>query len=130
MRLESAINCNTGDFYPYMVNGTVSFGRTFGALLEDISDRKISASIISAKFHNTIARIILDVSEKMKDEYSVDKVVLSGGVFQNKYLLEKAFRSLQKANFRIYTNSQVPSNDGGISLGQVAVASKIFGLCV
>lgn len=130
MRLESAINCNTNDFYPYSVNGPVSFRKTFEALLEDIISRKTSVSLISAKFHNTVARIILDVSEEMRDKYSVDKVVLSGGVFQNKYLLEKTVSSLQKAKLRIYTNSQVPSNDGGISLGQMAVASKFFGLCV
>ncbi|NMC38502.1 MAG: carbamoyltransferase HypF [Bacteroidales bacterium] len=130
MRLESAINCKTDDLYPYSVNGPISFGKTFEAILEDISDSKTSASIISAKFHNTIARIILDISEKMRNEYSVTKVVLSGGVFQNKYLLEKAVRNLKKSDFSIYTNCQVPSNDGGISLGQLAVASKIFGLCV
>ncbi len=130
MRLESAIKCITEDYYPFTINGPVSFGKTFEALLEDICLRKISPSLISAKFHNTIARIILDVSVKMRDEYSVDKVVLSGGVFQNKYLLEKAAGSLQKADFRVFTNSQVPSNDGGISLGQITVASKFFGLCV
>jgi len=51
--------------------------------------RMVDASLISAKFHNTIARAILEVSERIRRRHSLNKVVLSGGVFQNKYLLEK-----------------------------------------
>jgi hydrogenase maturation protein HypF len=86
--------------------------------------------VISAKFHNTIAQVILEVSEKMRNEFFLDKVVLSGGVFQNKYLLEKSIYKLTQRKFKVYTNHQVPVNDGGISLGQLVIASKTLGLCV
>ena len=54
----------------------------------------------------------------------INKVVLSGGVFQNKYLSEGTMDLLQKNNFEVYSHSTVPANDGGIALGQLAVASK------
>jgi len=66
----------------------------------------------------------------MRRETSINKVVLSGGVFQNKYLLEKLIRILIGKNFYIYTNHLVPANDGGVSLGQLIIASKNIGLCV
>ncbi|HPV15873.1 MAG TPA: hypothetical protein PKY14_00785, partial [Bacteroidales bacterium] len=108
---------------------SVSFGDMFEAILNDIMVRNASVSLISAKFHNTMAQVILDMSERIREEHSVDVVVLTGGVFQNKYLLERASEKLRKANFRVYTSNQVPANDGGISLGQMAVASKLSGLC-
>lgn len=77
---------------------------------------------ISAKFHNTLSRMILTVAERI----GVERVVLSGGVFQNRYLLERAFQDLEKRSFRVYTHQRVPPNDGGISLGQVAVAGHIW----
>ena len=86
-------------------------------------------SLISAKFHNTVAQAILEVSELIRKETSLEKVVLSGGVFQNKYLLEKTIQKLTQKMFKVYTNHQVPVNDGGISLGQLVVASKKSGLC-
>jgi hydrogenase maturation protein HypF len=77
-----------------------------------------------------VAQVILEVSEKIRSELSIEKVVLSGGVFQNKYLLEKSVSKLTKSEFKVYTNHQVPANDGGMSLGQIVIASKKMGLCV
>ncbi len=88
------------------------------------SERKISNSIISAKFHNTIIAIIVDFAEKMRAESGINKVVLSGGVFQNRYLLEHSETGLTEKKFRVYSNTQVPANDGGICLGQIAISAK------
>jgi hydrogenase maturation protein HypF len=128
MRLESAIVGETDDHYPYEIGSTVVFVETLQAIVSDLGSKEIS--FISSKFHNTIARAIADVSEKMRGETSINKVVLSGGVFQNKYLLERLTGYLKKNKFEVFTNQLVPSNDGGISLGQLIVASKIMGLCV
>ncbi|MDP4224550.1 MAG: Sua5/YciO/YrdC/YwlC family protein, partial [Bacteroidota bacterium] len=128
MRLESTADKATDLCYPFSIEKTVSFKETFRSLLSDLKVSDIS--LISAKFHNTIAQIILEVAERMKKEYSLNKVVLSGGVFQNKYLLEKAVRKLKQNRFMVFTNHLIPSNDGGISLGQLVVASKTYGLCV
>jgi hydrogenase maturation protein HypF len=86
-------------------------------------------SVIPAKFHNTVARAILEVSKQIRKEKSLNKVVLSGGVFQNKYLLEKSLSLLNLNKFKVFTNHLVPANDGGVSLGQLVIASKIKGLC-
>jgi hydrogenase maturation protein HypF len=128
MRLESAIETTTDLYYPYEIGKTVLFRETFLSLLSDLQVQDIS--LISAKFHNTIAQIILDVAERIRKEYSLNKVVLSGGVFQNKYLLERVLRKLRQSRFMAFTNHLVPANDGGISLGQLIVASKTAGLCV
>ncbi|MBG0860954.1 MAG: carbamoyltransferase HypF, partial [Bacteroidales bacterium] len=124
MRLESAADEKTDDFYRFEINDTVVFSETINEILGDLPDKKIP--VISAKFHNTIARVILMVSIKIREETSLNKVVLSGGVFQNKYLLEKAVILLRRNRFKVFTNHLVPSNDGGISLGQLVIASKLI----
>jgi hydrogenase maturation protein HypF len=123
MRLESAIDDETDDFYPFHVNETIIFSDTMKAILADLNGQKIS--IISAKFHNTVAQVILEISKQIRKDTSLDKVILSGGVFQNKYLLEKSLYLLNLNKFKVFTNHLVPANDGGISLGQLVIASKI-----
>lgn len=122
MRLESAINCQTNDFYPFQAGKTIVFADTITGIIGD-SGRK-DVSVISAKFHNTVAQAALEVSKQIRKETSVNKVILSGGVFQNKYLLEKTTYLLARNRFNVFTNHLVPANDGGISLGQLVVASK------
>ena len=128
MRLESVISSVTESFYPYKAGGTVSFSETFKAIIEDLQKENIST--ISAKFHNTVARAITEVAEKIRKEASLHKVALSGGVFQNKYLLTKVTELLTEKNFEVYSNHLVPPNDSGVSLGQLIVASKYNELCV
>lgn len=128
MRLESTVKSGIDNHYPFTAGKIIVFAETFKAIIDDM--RRTDIPVISAKFHNTIAQVILEVSEKMRDEFSINKVVLSGGVFQNKYLLEKSISKLAKSRFKVFTNHQVPANDGGISLGQIVVASKKIGLCV
>lgn len=82
----------------------------------------LDVDVISAKFHNTLSRMILAVAGVV----GVEKIVLSGGCFQNRYLLERTVRELEREGFRVYTHQRIPPNDGGISLGQVAVAGHIL----
>ncbi len=124
MRLESVIDDRINDFYPFHIGDSVVFAETFKAILDDMAGQKVS--VISAKFHNTIAKIILVISEQIRSETSLNKVVLSGGVFQNKYLQEKTVSLLLQNKFKVYTNNLVPANDGGVSLGQLVIASKML----
>ena len=128
MRLESAISCNTDDFYPFTIAETVSLGDMFHAIVKEL--KYGDDSRIAAKFHNTIARIILHVCLMIRKETGLNSVVLSGGVFQNKYLLEKTLYLLSVNSFRVYTNNLVPSNDGGVALGQLFIAAERRRLCV
>ena len=69
-------------------------------------------------FHNAVAGMILAVCKKIKDDTGVKNVALTGGVFQNKILLERTLSFLRKEGFEVYYNISVYPNDGGISLGQ------------
>ncbi len=123
MRLESIIDKAETGYYPYVIeNGIVSFSDTINVILKDLNT--IIPSIISAKFHNTVVHIINDVVSQIKKDTGINKVVLSGGVFQNRFLLEKSIQILAKNNFEVYTNHLTPPNDGGIALGQLIVASN------
>lgn len=128
MRLESAISGITDDFYPFTISDTVCLRQTFLEIIRDI-DRS-DVSLIAARFHNTMAQIIVDVCIKIRNDTGLKEVILSGGVFQNRYLLEKSLYLLSMNKFKVYTNHQVPSNDGGISLGQLLTAAERRGLCV
>jgi hydrogenase maturation protein HypF len=77
-----------------------------------------SFSKISSRFHATLIQIYLEVAKEARYETGIDQIVLSGGVFQNMVLFEHTILALEKANFKVYTHSKVPTNDGGISLGQ------------
>ena len=88
-------------------------------ILADI-ERKIPMGIISAKFHNALVEGIVAVAKRAGQE----RVVLSGGCFQNRYLTERAVRRLQAEGFRPYWHQRVPPNDGGIALGQVVAALR------
>jgi hydrogenase maturation protein HypF len=125
MRLESVIDCKTDDYYPFMAGKTIVFAETIKAIIADLPGQKTSD--ISAKFHNTVAQVILKVSKQIRRDTLLNKVILSGGVFQNKYLLEKSTYLLNRNLFKVFTNHLVPSNDGGISLGQLIIASKLKG---
>ena len=84
----------------------------------------LDTGIISAKFHNCIAAALLQMALKARQETNLDTAVLSGGVFCNRYLANRLIKLLRKNGFNVLFNQVVPSNDGGISLGQAAIAAK------
>ena len=85
---------------------------------------RTSPSMISVRFHNTIADIIVVVCKRIREETELNEVVLSGGVFQNMVLLYKAFDELCVEGFKVYVHHKVPTNDGGICLGQAVIANE------
>jgi hydrogenase maturation protein HypF len=95
----------------------------FEKMMDDLKSG-ISVSIVSAKFHNTIVDVILQSVKKISKKTKLKKVVLSGGTFQNRIILERTERVLKAAGFEAFSQSSVPSNDGGIALGQLAIAAK------
>jgi hydrogenase maturation protein HypF len=82
----------------------------------------VSQPVIAARFHNTLAQIVLVVCQAIRMETGVNTVVLSGGVWQNIVLLDKTFKLLQGDNYTTLTHLRIPPNDGGIALGQAAIA--------
>jgi len=123
MRLESVITDGINEAYDFGAGETVSFDRTFRQVVRDLADG-LPVGEISARFHNTMANVIFAVVSNIRSQSGVDKVALSGGTFQNKYLSEKILEKLDAAGFKVYFHSEVPANDGGIALGQLVVAAK------
>lgn len=80
----------------------------------------VPTGIISAKFHNAMVESIVAVAQRVGEE----KVALSGGCFQNRYLTERAVRRLRGEGFRPYWHQRIPPNDGGIALGQIVAAAR------
>jgi hydrogenase maturation protein HypF len=111
---------NTTREYPFPVAGEeLDFRPLLAAVLDDRLRGRDVAEIARA-FHRAIARGLCCAATMLADANGVDMVVLSGGVFQNQILLEDVLAMIQ---LRVWTNAAVPQNDGGISLGQAALAA-------
>jgi len=90
------------------------------ALLADQS-RGVPLSVLSYSVHRALARCVLAMAQRVE----LPRVILSGGCFQNALLLEYALMELRQAGFDVYTQQTIPPNDGGLALGQLAVAAHV-----
>ena len=122
MALEYAAElCRDAGSYPFALSegspAVADWRPMLEALLSDI-DRGAPASLASARFHNGLAELILAAARRFK----LERVVLSGGVFQNALLLERAAALLENDGFLVFTPQSLPANDGGISAGQAFIA--------
>ncbi len=95
---------------------------TFRALLDDVA-AGVPVSVIARRFHDAMVSAIVMAAELVRALYGISTVVLSGGVFMNRYLVEHVLPALAEAGFTAAINRDLPPNDGCISFGQAAVAS-------
>jgi hydrogenase maturation protein HypF len=110
--------------FPCPLVGTEIDWRGTLAAVIDSRLRGVSAEVIARAFHRTLAREIADASLVLSEQANVDTVVLSGGVIQNDLLLSDIHAVCHPA-LKLWTNRAVPPNDGGISLGQAAMAAML-----
>jgi hydrogenase maturation protein HypF len=122
MKLESAIRSDIRDFYDVNTSNGISFLPAIQQICADLS-QGVSAGIISARFHNTVVEATFQEVKKISRETGINKIVLSGGTFQNKYLFESLETKLRKNNFVTFSHEKIPCNDGGLSLGQLVIAA-------
>jgi len=101
----------------------VDWGSAISDIIADVQ-RGVSRALIAARLHNMLADTIVRVAHHV----DIDSVALSGGCFQNKYLLERGVQRLREEGFRPYWHQRVPTNDGGISLGQTLAASRFLAI--
>jgi hydrogenase maturation protein HypF len=101
----------------------VSTRKILKEVFEDVMFNCLPKDEVSAKFHYTLISATVDVVLKIRDELNINKIVLSGGVFQNKILFETLVELLKKENFEVYNHKRFPTNDAGISAGQSLAAS-------
>jgi hydrogenase maturation protein HypF len=86
-----------------------------------------SSDAIASRFHETVARIVLDGCRTARDRSGLTTVAVTGGVFQNVRLLSRAIELLEADGFRVLRHREVPPNDGGLSLGQAVIAAEQLG---
>jgi len=127
MRLEAlAEEKITTSTYPYLIEKKqfpwiINFFPLFEHLLSDIKQRK-NIEFIATKFHNTLVELIGKVAEAARNQFKVDTVVLSGGVFLNSFLLRRVEILLQEKGFQVLRPQLYSPNDESLSLGQIAYA--------
>jgi hydrogenase maturation protein HypF len=85
-----------------------------------------SIGLISATFHNTLVALFVEVCKRVRASRRLYQVVLSGGCFQNVRLLVHLTEALEDEGFEVYSQASVPSNDGGIALGQAVAADAMY----
>jgi hydrogenase maturation protein HypF len=115
--------------YPYDLDS--SSGRhifepatTIKAIVNDLLE-KTHCGAISQRFHLTLAHMLVETCERVRQQTGVAKIVLSGGVFQNRFLSETAIFTLRLKGFEVFSHGLVPPNDGGLALGQAAIAGHL-----
>jgi hydrogenase maturation protein HypF len=128
VRLESIADPRVTGQYPFVVETrerpwVLDFGPTIEAI---VTERRLGVATaeISAKFHNSVAGSVLKVCRLLRGQRDLNVVALSGGVFQNELLLRRTVEALQSRHFRVFVNTAAPPNDGGLALGQAAVAAE------
>jgi len=133
MALEAIIENEIEEQYNFeLTNRTgetlqLDLGKMVKQLIVDIRDKK-AISVISAKFHNCLATGLLEMAKAARESTKLNTVALSGGVFCNRYLTIRCTKLLKKTGFSVLFNREVPSNDGGISVGQAAIAANIYAI--
>jgi hydrogenase maturation protein HypF len=83
------------------------------------------AGAVASRFHTTMAAVTVEACSRAARARGTDRVVLSGGVFQNRRLIERVSAGLQTAGLRVLVPERLPVNDGGISYGQAAIAARL-----
>ena len=121
MELEFALSSSDDEGYPFVLRDDLSpmvcdWEPMVRAIL---ADPGCPIGRVARRFHNTLAQMTVEIAQRVGEE----KVVLTGGCFQNRYLTETFVRRLQNAGFQAYWHQRVPPNDGGIALGQIIGAA-------
>lgn len=124
MLLESAIDHSEKGIYRFeMKDNQVSFYPMIRQIVDDLH-RGGSPGAIAAKFHNTLIELVRFLAIDAREHTGLDRVVLGGGTFQNRYLVKKIMDKLEKERFEVYLPDRIPVNDQGISAGQLAIGAE------
>ena len=129
IELETNADPSVERTYPFLItdNGPaqIDMRPTIEAIVRDLSKSK-PASEIAACFHNTLAAAIVEACNRIRSSDGLTCVCLSGGTFQNMFLLERAVSRLRQNGFEVFLHAKVPPNDGSIALGQAVIANAIL----
>jgi hydrogenase maturation protein HypF len=129
MALEAIIESDIDEHYNFELAKNellqLDLSEMIKQLIADIR-KGVATGFISAKFHNTVAIGLMELAKAARKSRDLNTVALSGGVFCNRYLTNRLIRLLKGEGFSVLFNREVPSNDGGISLGQAVIAANLL----
>ncbi|MDX6209604.1 MAG: hydrogenase maturation protein HypF, partial [Frankiales bacterium] len=126
IELEYVADPDETGSYPVTVTDGSPARIEIASLVRDLSTDLLAGvpvPTLAARFHNTLADVVRDVCARLREQHRLETVALSGGVFQNALLVTRCLSRLETAGFEVLTHRQVPPNDGGLSLGQAALAT-------
>ncbi|MDD7793550.1 carbamoyltransferase HypF [Clostridium sp. 'White wine YQ'] len=127
--LEALIKFTNSESYSFKIakneNYIIDMDEIILGILQDKS-KGLKANVISQKFHNTVVKITVDMCILLRSEYKLNRVMLSGGVFQNGYILSNIIKELKVCDFEVHSNKLIPINDEGISFGEIMIANSII----
>jgi hydrogenase maturation protein HypF len=124
IELEALVDPSEKESYTFDLDGTIiNHQKVFAQILSDL-EGNLSTSRISARFHNAVAHLCLDVCLSIKEETGIKTAALSGGVWQNTCLYNKTAELLRQHDIAVLTHHKVPANDACISLGQAVIAAR------
>jgi hydrogenase maturation protein HypF len=129
MALEMAASGDSDSVYEYEWDADGAYRILTEPIIRGVVDDVacgIPVGEISSRFHRTLICLFTDLCALIGKKRELDRVVLSGGVFQNSILLTGLTRALEERNFQVFSHQQVPTNDGGIALGQAVVAAAMI----
>jgi len=124
--LEMAAHEGTEGVYPFQMEYGDPWQIDVRPMIESMVRERQDGEVvgaIAARFHNTLAEMIAEVCRELRERERLNKICLSGGTFQNMFLLQRTLSALGRYGFEVYLHAKVPPNDGGISLGQVVIAN-------
>ena len=130
IELEAVAVAGLEEQYPFEISASgvwqIDMRPAIQSIVRDVLAQR-PVSHIAAVFHNTVAAIVVEVCRRLAAAEQLHRVCLSGGTFQNTYLLERTVAGLRSNGFQVFLHAKVPPNDGGISLGQAVIANAQCG---
>lgn len=126
IELEAQAAPNESGFYDFEIqNDEINPTPLWSALIQDWQSG-VGIPILAARFHNSIVELALQICQLTRKDTGCNHVALSGGVWQNKYLFEHTIQRLEKEQFHVLFHQRIPTNDGGIALGQAIIAAQYY----
>ena len=126
IELESIAAPEVEESYPFQIESMeIDWRPAIRRIAVEVKDG-LTAGVIAARFHNAVAAAVLEVCRRLRAADHLHRVCLSGGTFQNRRLSERCLRLLSADGFEAFLHSQVPANDGGISLGQAVIVGNLI----
>ena len=124
IELEVLVDPSVDEAYSLAIDGgQIDPAPTIAAIVTDLR-AGVPPEVIAARFHVGLAQMVSEVCRRLRNEYGLSTVALSGGVWQNMTLLQQTVGRLQALGFTTLIHRQAPANDGGLALGQAVIAAR------